>query len=573
MKLKDIQRSNHAFTVIELVIAITVIGILVTLTTLAILTVQRDARDSQRSSAATALAEALEKYYEEHGEYPSCEALSTNPLATLPGIDPKTLTMPSNNIDSSIACHEITSSETGDVLAFVGDDSTGCVNNNVCLSWKLSYKQEKNGEIVTVESRRTARDVLPNVASEPTGNVSVSANMIGGIARGTASGGVCATNTTLEYQIRSTENDDDWSSYITGGQRDVTSTSEGHRYGFQARARCVGPTNESGWVDSLAATVIRPVTAPSGLTITASMSGTNARGTTGGGSCASGTTLERQIRYQQTSPSSTGQWSEWIATTQYHDLAADQGYRYTFQQQAKCVGLHADSPYTESVAAAVIRPIDPPATPAGSVSTSGNTTTYTRGDVSCTAGTTVRYGYRYLADWGYDTGWLGPSMLSSISWTTQSQGYNYRIQWRAQCYTPYTESAWSGTRELSYVRPIDGPGGVSGWSLSIPSNRRSWTITWNHPTCGPGTTPTFRYNMLVGSPMYWEANGRTGWFWNPWHGEPAYYTTSLTSNFVGSGAMPGGAELRVKVQYRCQNFGTGRVGPYGGEQLSPSYRS
>src|SRR5690606_23493812 len=116
----------------------------------------------------------------------------------------------------------------------------------------------------------------------PTGTISITATMSGTNARGTASGGTCTTGATIERQIRYRVNSGTWSTYTTGSPRDVPAT-EGYTYTFQAQARCVTGTVGGPWVLSTTAAVTRAVTAPSGLTISAAMSSTNARGTAGGG--------------------------------------------------------------------------------------------------------------------------------------------------------------------------------------------------------------------------------------------------------------------------------------------------
>ncbi len=58
------------FTIVELLIVIVVIAILASITAVAFNGVQQRARDSDRRSAVTTIAKALELYYTDNGQYP-----------------------------------------------------------------------------------------------------------------------------------------------------------------------------------------------------------------------------------------------------------------------------------------------------------------------------------------------------------------------------------------------------------------------------------------------------------------------------------------------------------------------
>jgi len=150
---------NRGFTIIELLVVIAVIGILATITTIGFSRYQADARDAQRTSKAVVIAEALEKYYDKNGEYPSCAALA-KPVDViistyLQGIDKSALVTPRANAGStnSIACQSI-SSTSDDIFSYTGDGSPTCSTGESCLQWTISYKDEASGEIKTIESRR-----------------------------------------------------------------------------------------------------------------------------------------------------------------------------------------------------------------------------------------------------------------------------------------------------------------------------------------------------------------------------------------------------------------------------------
>jgi type IV pilus assembly protein PilE len=70
------RKSKSGFTIVELLVVIAVIGILTTIGIMSFTRYQASSRDTQRSSRTTLIAEALEKYYDKNGEYPSCSTLT-----------------------------------------------------------------------------------------------------------------------------------------------------------------------------------------------------------------------------------------------------------------------------------------------------------------------------------------------------------------------------------------------------------------------------------------------------------------------------------------------------------------
>ena len=156
-------RFTYGFTLVEILVSVAIIGILASIVTLNFTTQQVNARDSTRSSKATIIAAALEKYYDEHGEYPSPKAIlgtygaNTGPVVAslLSLADKDVLVMPNapagttNSLASALG--------STDVIAYVAASTVGndnCQNNASagCEQFTLSYKKESDGSTVTINS-------------------------------------------------------------------------------------------------------------------------------------------------------------------------------------------------------------------------------------------------------------------------------------------------------------------------------------------------------------------------------------------------------------------------------------
>ncbi len=150
---------RRGFTIIEIVVVVTVIAILSSIVIFSVVRYQQYARDTQRLAKVTVLAEALEKYYDRTGEYPSCSMVSNSDVGailkdTLPGVDRAAFLTPKSapDVTNSIICQSLTSDT--DAFAYIGDGSIACLSGAACLNWRIEYLGEQNNEILSVSSRR-----------------------------------------------------------------------------------------------------------------------------------------------------------------------------------------------------------------------------------------------------------------------------------------------------------------------------------------------------------------------------------------------------------------------------------
>jgi len=270
------KKKSDGFTLIELAIVIVIIAVLAAITIFTYAKVQVNSRDTARSSRATAIGEALEKYYGKYGEYPSCSQMtqSGSQVASLLGVDQSVLvtpTAPSGTTNSIAGCSNLTAGTGADTYAYVGDGTSTCSTGTACASYTLQYRQEATGGIIiSVQAQHQAQSSPVSAPGTPV----VSASMIGSNATGVATATTCSVGTP-QYQLRysgtNTSTAGTWSSWSSWSSSQLSisppSSSQGYQYSFQAHARCYdGGNTSANSADSNTATVVRPISTPTAPT-------------------------------------------------------------------------------------------------------------------------------------------------------------------------------------------------------------------------------------------------------------------------------------------------------------------
>lgn len=356
------RKTTSGFTIVEVLIVVTIIGILTAVGFVSYESIISASRDSRRSSRITILSEALEKYYDQNGEYPGCDAMTQTPAivtgTTLKGLDSEVLAVPDavSGTNSILAlCADLTTDE--DSFAYVGDGSDTCLTGAACSYYVLKYREEATGNTISVVSRRTAS--ASGIAVAPSAPAIVvtlnGSNVLATITPVTCSPG------TPEYGINSHTNEGTWGGYTTWST-DTTSTqvaNEGIKYGYRAQARCyVNNFSYSTNTTGSEGTYIKSITTiPTTPTVTATTPNSTTTiyswNTT---SCPANTTPRYQYRYT-ISPS--GSDSGWITTagTTVSFTTSTAGQTYTVQIQSQCYSSYATGSWSGTGSASYYRPI------------------------------------------------------------------------------------------------------------------------------------------------------------------------------------------------------------------------
>jgi prepilin-type N-terminal cleavage/methylation domain-containing protein len=348
---------------------------------------------------------------------------------------------------------------------------------------------------------------------------------------------------------------------ITSTARSATGLSSNTLYYFRVRAVWSG--NSGPW--SSVASARTDMANPTGTTITAAMSGSNAVGTASA-SCANGSP-QYQIRYRSTNTSTMGTWSSWSSwtATTTRSVATAQGYQYGFQVQSRCIsGSYISDTVSPTTVATTVRAFAAPGAPSVSASTSGGTTTFTRGGVTCSGNGTAEYRYRRSREGDYYS-YSGATTGNSATTDTTSQGWNYGMNWQGRCKNIYNTGPFGSEGRATYLRPVGRPNGYSFNMWRESSSVIKGTVS---NSCDTGATLYGYFDVWAPSNWPWvnpstgTNEGRYGWRRDSygWVGGLNYWANTITTGATTSrsGGIPSGTTWRVAGHYKCQNMTTGR---------------
>ena len=562
------------FTLIEVLVVTVVVAVIASITTISYSRTQADTRDNTRAAHAALVATALEKYYDEHGEYPSPRALAStygvsgDTVATTLSLPDKTvLLMPkaSSGTTNSIAA----ALGTDDVLAYTATSTVGndnCQTNAQagCEAFTLQYKKESDGSTVTINSTNRTRPDDNTSPLEAPSKPTLAATQSGTTLVATSSITTCATDPVMtpEYSFRTQVAAGAWSAWSAwqaGATYTTSGPTNGTTYGYQVHTRCVTASQYSDVsLDSDVASVIyyTPPTAPSTPTITAALSGTYAQGASGTVTCDYGSAQYRIDWRTNDGTWSTGTWGTGLIA----NITAAQGSKYGFRTTARCVNGMQTTQGATSAEATYIHPINAPGAPTVSGATQAGKT-WTWSTAACPSGTSA--GWRYQFTNSIDAGvWVETTSASAVNTAATSQGITYGINVQQNCYTSYTSSDWSATAGGgTFVVPVAHRRIVrSAFRLTTHTDGKYYTsyIAKSFTAaCAAGTDQDVLARTsrnTVGSTNNWVNDGE--WFLNV----GVDSAKRISTNIVDSNDT-------VEIYYygRCRNTTTGHVTDANGD--------
>lgn len=552
-------KMRSGFTLVELVIVIVVVAILATLTTLGLTGYRNDANDARAESNVSTLAEALEKYYEKHGDYPSCGALTGSPeevtSSVLPGLDQSALIAPGApaGTKNSIRCGQTLAATGENFIQYTGDGSQECNGSGSCLSYSLRYRKDADKAIVAVESRHAAviaTSGTPVISASTTGFSSISTSWT-------------ATPNANNYSVQRATN-----AAFTAGLSTKTvsatatttsfdSLSTGVTYYFRVKATRTG--DETAWSNTAQATTDN-LSAPA-LTATASSS-------TAMATAWNAVSLAQSYQVQQsTSSSFTSPESYTITTRAQNYSALTQGGRYYYRVRAIAnnSGTAVNGPWSSTVNQTTT--VNTPSAPVmtsqnGTDNGSYDTTAFAWNPGStCPTGTDMQYQSRYYYDTtnGYTSAWSSATTTTGKNVTTYD-GYYYRVDAQARCRNTSTQitSAWSSVASAAITEDVRQPQNLN-WVFTRADPR---TVRFNITgTCRTGTSIFGHLNAYSGTLRWVEGPhaGQTGWYSDGDALTYMYYPNWGVYNVDGN--QPAGAHYIARGVFTCKNSTTGRENP------------
>jgi prepilin-type N-terminal cleavage/methylation domain-containing protein len=142
--MTSLQRKQHGFTIVELLIVIVVIGILAALVITTFTGIQQKARNTERTTDIKALHGQVEAYYAQNGKYPTLANLNdtTWRAANMKGLDAEALKDPKGSAQTLVGAP----AADGYSYAVTASDGTACDNTTKdCAQYTLTATYEGGG--------------------------------------------------------------------------------------------------------------------------------------------------------------------------------------------------------------------------------------------------------------------------------------------------------------------------------------------------------------------------------------------------------------------------------------------
>lgn len=562
---------KNGFTIIEITVTVAIIAILATFVGMSLTGQQVQARDSVRSTKVKIIADALERYYDKHGEYPSVRALlntysdnTGTAVASLLSLNEQTtLVMPgagsgtTNSIASSIT--------TNDTIAYVASSAVG--NDNCqssaqggCDQYTLSYKKESDGSTVTVESQKRiniATDVNPLQApAKPTITASQSDDSL--VA--SSSTPACSTSQSMtpRYAFKTqtgTGSWSAWSAWQTSSSYTLTSNINATSYSFQVHVRCessAAMSDTSTDSDATSITYYAVPSTPTTPTIAATLSGSNAVATASTTACNVGT-----AQYKIDQRTNDGSWTNgsWSTAASLSVAAAD-GVKYGFRATTRCVNVTQTATSAASTEATYVDPITAPGAP----TMSGTGPTWSWSAAACPASTSASYQYRFTynstsnftGSWTLGS-WITTSSTSVTNSAATSQGVKYGIDIQQMCSNANAASAWGAQNGgATFIMPVT-HAYVSHWSSMILPDGHPKVLIKTYQGGNPSNTG------VCASGLTRQTNLSVKWYTTTWEGPTAWFTGTegYTQTFTSHTLLTDTDTAEFGTKTRCVNNSTG----------------
>ncbi len=148
--MTSLQRKQHGFTIVELLIVIVVIGILAALVVTTFNGIQQKARNTERQTDVNAIHSQVEAYYAQNGKYPSLDQINETGAANagwraanMKGLDAQALKDPKGTATT------LAGAAAADVYSYVVTP-TGCDNGTGgdCTGYTMTATYEGTGTYV-----------------------------------------------------------------------------------------------------------------------------------------------------------------------------------------------------------------------------------------------------------------------------------------------------------------------------------------------------------------------------------------------------------------------------------------